>query len=436
MLVTFLAAVFVLGVLIFVHELGHFLAAKAVGIRVEKFSLGFPPKLIGKKIGETEYIISLIPFGGYVKMAGEEEIPEENSAQEVHPWEFRAKSVPKRTLVVLGGPLMNLLLALMVIWILTWSQGVGTISSTKIGGFGSQSPLKLAGLAIGDRIIEINGVEVREWNDVYKRLDRLKGETLRIKVERENQVEEFQIKPLRMSVDSLLWPFWEARIREVKPNSPAERAGLKKGDLITSVEGKKIEQWEDLEEIIHKNPGRELRVSWIRDGKIFWAEIRPDTGEVLNQAGKPENVGMIGIIGHYLELKKLSLLGSFGYSLSWAVNLTWEIINFIKELILGQISPKFIGGPVFIIQVAGQTARYGLANLIFLLAIISLNLALVNVLPIPPLDGGQFTFLLWETVRGRAPTPNQKLIFQRIGFFILVGLMIFVTINDISRIIK
>ncbi len=435
MLLTILAAVFVLSVLIFVHELGHFLAAKAVGIRVEKFSLGFPPKLIGKKIGETEYSISLIPFGGYVKMAGEEETMEGTTTEEVHPWEFRAKSVPKRSFVILSGPLMNLLLALAVIWTLAWSHGVGTISTTKIGGFPPQSPLKEAGLEIGDRIIEINGVEMREWNDIYKRLEHLKGKTLKIKIERAEQIKEFQIEPLRMSVDSLLFNFWEARIGEIKPDSPAERAGLKKGDLITSVEGEKIDQWEDLAEIIHKNPGRQLRVTWMRDGKTFQARIRPDSSQVLNQMGKPENVGLIGI-GPYLEVERLGLLNSFGYSLSWGANLTREIITFIKELILGQISPKLIGGPIMIIEIAGQSARYGLANLIYLLAFISLNLVLVNVLPIPPLDGGQFTFLLWEGVRGRPPTLTQKLIFQKIGFFILIGLMIFVTVNDISRIVK
>jgi len=435
MLLTILAAVFVLSVLIFVHELGHFLAAKAVGIRVEKFSLGFPPKLVGKKIGETEYSISLIPFGGYVKMAGEEETMEGTTTEEVHSWEFRAKSVPKRSFVILSGPLMNLLLALAVIWTLAWSQGIGTISTTKIGGFPPQSPLKKAGLQIGDRIVEINGEETDEWNDIYQRLDYLRGKPLKIKIERGGQIKEFQIEPLTISPDYPFFPFQEARIGEIKPESPAERAGLKKGDLITSVEGEKIDQWEDLAEIIHKNPGKELMVTWMRDGKRFQARIRPDSSQVLNQMGKPKNVGLIGI-SPYLEVQRLGLLSSFGYSLSWGANLTWEIINFIKKLVLGQISPKLIGGPVFIIQMAGQSARYGLANLIYLLAFISLNLALVNVLPIPPLDGGQFTFLLWEVARGRPPTLTQKLTFQKIGFFILIGLMIFVTVNDISRIVK
>ncbi len=435
MFITILAAIIVLGFLIFVHELGHFLAAKIVGIRVERFSLGFPPKLVGKKIGETEYSISLIPFGGYVKMAGEGEIFEEKTAKEAQPWEFRAKSLPKRSLVVLSGPLMNILLALMVIWILVWNQGVGTISTTKIGGFPPQSPLKEAGLEIGDRIIEINGVEVKGWEDVYKILDHGQGRRLRIKVERGRQSKQFQIAPLSGAVDSLILPFREAKIGEVKPGSPAERAGLERGDIIASVEGKRIDQWYSLAEIIHQSCGEELTVTWIRDGKEFHARIRPEAGQIMNRRGKTENVGLIGI-SPYLERKSLGFLNSFGYSLSWAKDLTWEIISFLRRLIQGQVSPKLIGGPVFIIEIAGQSARYGLANLIYLLAFLSLNLALVNVLPIPPLDGGQFTFLLWEGARGRPPTPTQRLAFQKVGFFILVGLMIFVTVNDISRIVK
>jgi len=435
MFITILAAIFVLSVLVFVHELGHFLAAKTVGIRVEKFSLGFPPKLIGRKIGETEYSISLIPFGGYVKMAGEEEPTKEPATEEIHPWEFRAKSVPQRVLVVLSGPLMNLFLALAVIWILAWGKGLETLSTTKIGGFPTHSPLRAAGLQVGDRIIEINGRGVKRWDDVYGGLAKLRGKTIQIKVERAEQVKEFQIEPIRMSVDSLVWPFWEAKIGEVKPHSPAARAGLQRGDLIISVEGKRIVQWDGLAGIIHQNPGKELKITWLRNGKIFQARIKPESGEVMNRAGKPESVGLIGI-SPYLETERLGPLGSFTYSLSWGVNLTWQIITFIKGLIFGQISPKLIGGPIFIVEVAGQSARYGLAALIRLLPFLSLNLALVNVLPIPPLDGGQFIFLLWEGVRGRSPTPTQKLVFQKIGFFILIALMIFVTINDISRIVK
>jgi len=348
------ATILVLGILIFVHELGHFLAAKSVGIKVEKFSLGFPPKMLSKKIGETEYMISWVPLGGYVKMAGEN--PEEESTQG-KPWEFMSKTVWQRAKVISAGPLMNFLLAVFIFWGLLFFEGQREIYPEKT----------------------VIGV--------------------------------------------------------VEEGGPAENAGMKPGDEIISVGGEKVSNFEEMAEIIYSHVEEPVVVEWIRDEERFKKEIVTKKEKVVNIKGETEYVGKIGIGPSYSEIK-LGLFEAFWEGLLFALFILWVTIKFVVSLILGQASLKLVGGPIFIAQTAGETAKMGFSNLLSFMGVLSINLALVNILPIPILDGGHLVFLLIEKIKGRPLSVKQRALMQQIGMAFLFALVILVTYNDLVRWIK
>ncbi|MCJ7507262.1 MAG: RIP metalloprotease RseP [candidate division Zixibacteria bacterium] len=369
-MITIVSFIFVLGILVFVHEFGHFIVAKRTGIKVEEFSLGFPPKMIGKKIGETEYRISWIPLGGYVKMAGEN--PEEELKGE--PWEFMSKPVIIRTLVVSAGPIMNFLLAIFIFWGIFFFQGLQEVHTDKriIGSVAKGGPAERAGIKAGDEILSINGK---------------------------------------------------------KTGSFEQMAGL-----IQSEVGKPIE-------IVWKRGVRRLRVTsqeeivWRRGEDTLSATVLTIKEEVLDDKGNKREVGKIGI-GPAYTIKKVRLFGAFWEGAKTTIFILKETIKFIFALIIGAASLKMLGGPVFIAQVAGESAKHGFASLLFFTALLSVNLSLLNILPIPALDGGHLLFLVIEKLKGKPLSVKYRAIMQQIGFALLVLLIIMVTYNDILRALK
>jgi regulator of sigma E protease len=353
-MITFLSFLFVLGILIFVHELGHFLVAKSVGIRVEKFSLGYPPKMVGKKIGDTEYMISWIPLGGYVKMAGEEL---EEGRTDWKPYEFMSKSVSQRALVVSAGPVMNFILAAFIFW----------------GIF----------LFAGKQIIHDDTTE----------------------------------------------------IGYVAEESPAQNAGIQVGDVILSINGEGVKDFREMAKITHKQVEKPILVEWERGGEKLRATIVTQKEEVINQKGETEEVGKIGV-GPTYSIVRLNLFKSLWEGIGTAVFILVETIKFIIALIMGTASLKLIGGPVFIAQTAGETARMGVVSLFSFIAILSVNLALINALPIPVLDGGHILFLVIEKIQKKPLSFKQRSILQQIGFAFLLFLIILVTYNDFSRLLR
>jgi regulator of sigma E protease len=351
---TLLATLFVLGVLVFFHELGHFLVAKRSGIKVERFSLGFPPKLIGKKIGDTEYCISWIPLGGYVKMAGEE--PDENEIKG-EPWEFMSKPVGIRALVVFAGPAMNFILAILIFWGIVFFAGKEEIH------------------------------------------------------EDTNQ------------------------IGLVAPGGPADKAGIKPGDQIISVNGVEVKTFKDMAQIIYEQVEKPVEIKWRRDGKEYTATITTFKDRILDEKGETKEVGKIGIGPSYTVIK-VGFFRSFLEGIDTAVFILVESIKFIFGLIAGTQSVRLLGGPVFIAQVAGETAKTGFVNLLSFMALLSVNLSFVNVLPIPVLDGGHLLFLGIEKIKGRPLTIKQRAAMQQVGLAFLIFLIIFVTYNDFLRLIK
>jgi regulator of sigma E protease len=346
------AFIIVLGVLIFFHEFGHFLIARLFGVGVEKFSLGFGPRLIGKKVGITDYRISAIPLGGYVKMVGEE--PDAEIAPEDIPLSFTHKHVVKRMLIVAAGPVFNVLLAVIIFF------GIFFFSGT------------------------------------------------------------FVLKP---------------SIGSVKQESPASAAGLEKGDLITDINGSPITSWDEMAEIINSSQGKTIRLSVLREESIREFAIDPEQVTTQNIFGEKIQRYIIGITASgETDSKELNLFQAFSESVVQTYKVSELMVVIIAKLIKGDISVKTVGGPIMIAQMAGDSAKAGVSSLISFIALISINLAIINLLPIPVLDGGHLLFFLIEAIKGKPVSIKVREHAQQVGLFLLIMLMILVFYNDITRV--
>ena len=347
-----LSFIIVLGVLIFFHEFGHFLVARLFGVGVEKFSLGFGPRLIGKKVGITDYRISAIPLGGYVKMVGEE--PDAEIDPEDIPFSFTHKHVAKRMLIVAAGPVFNILLAVIIFF------GIFLVSGT------------------------------------------------------------FILKP---SVGS------------VKQGSPAFAAGIEKGDLITAINESAINSWDEMAGIINSSEGQKIKLTVHRGESSRNFFLAPEQVTTQNIFGEDVQRYIIGITAAGETYSKdMNLFQAFSESLIQTYKVTELMVVIIVKLISGDISTDTIGGPIMIAQMAGDSAKAGIGNLIFFIALISVNLAIINLLPIPVLDGGHLLFFSIEAIKGRPVSTKLREIAQQVGLFFLILLMILVFYNDISRI--
>jgi len=346
--------IIVLGLLIFFHELGHFWAAKFFGVKVERFSFGLGPRLVGLKVGDTDYRISAMPLGGYVKMVGEG-LDEEVSEKEKQ-FSFSHKAVWKRMVIVLCGPLFNFFFA------------VGVFS--------------LGFLLVGQVILT-------------------------------------------------------SEIGEVKPDYPAYHAGLRSGDKIISMAGRSITTWKELPEIVRKNPGKPIPVVFIRGERKYSTEVTPISSTVKNIFGEEVQERVIGVTpsGKYFTKE----LGSFeavqGGIIQTLGIIKMTLISLIK-LIERKLPLETLGGPIFIAQLAGQQAQEGWTNLLFFTALLSVNLGILNLLPIPILDGGHLIFFGIEWIIGKPLSLKKREVAQQVGMFILVMMMVFVFYNDIVRILQ
>ena len=351
------AAIVVLGVLIFVHELGHFIVAKLSGVRVLVFSLGFGPKICGVRKGDTEYILSAIPLGGYVKMLGEsrgdEEDPEEELSPEEQKVSYAHKGPWRRMAIIVAGPLTNIFFAALVF--------------TLVYLFGVPSLMPIVG--------------------------------------------------------------------EVNYEMPAFSAGFKSGDRIVSIDGRRIETWDELSATIRGSGGRELEIAYERNGEVHTTRVAPKKVESKDLFGEPVVNYVIGItasgktrIDHYQPGKAVVQ----GLKETWNVAYL-TVVGFVK-MIERVIPARDLGGPIMIAQMAGQHAKAGILSLLYFMGIISVNLGILNLFPIPILDGGHLMFILVEIIRGRPLSPRKIEIAQQFGLFLLISLMIFVFYNDLARI--
>lgn len=349
-MITLISFVILLAILIFVHEFGHFIAARIAGVGVVKFSLGFGPKIIGKKIGETEYVVSWIPLGGFVKLLGES--ADEKLSPEDEKKSFLKQPTWKRIMIILAGPVCNFLLAILI-FIIVFMYGV---------------------------------------------------------------------------------PKLTADVGEMSKESSALEAGMVSGDKIISIDGKNIFYWEDIKPIVSDAKGKEVEVTVERNSvkKVFL--IKPKLAKAKNMFGEEVSTYLIGISpsGKFVVDRKNPWEASIT-----AIQKTWEISKLtvvaVVKMFEGVISPRTLGGPIFIAQVAGEQVREGIIPFIFFMAILSINLGVINLFPIPVLDGGHIFFYLIEMVTRREISVKVKEISQQIGFVLLLMLMLFVIMIDIER---
>ena len=432
MLTTIVATLIVIGIIVFVHELGHFTAAKLSGVRVETFSLGLGPRLWGFAWGETDYVISAIPFGGFVKMEGEAVEEDGEGVSEPHgERSFLGKNKRTRAFIIGAGPVMNFLLAIIIYVVLTGLVGVAVFTTKEIGVVAEESPAWDAGLRPGDIITSVGGEEIRNWDHFLDMLEANLGREVDILVESSGLEQNLSLN-LRSAVD-----LFEVGVERYVPpvadsvsaGSPAEEAGIQAGDVISEVNGYPVYTWQDLAGIVEPSPGREITIGWVRDGEAMASTITPeDIG----------GYGKIGIMNDYVGEYTLRSAGIFE-SIDRGIRTTaWMSVQFLKLprlLLQGFPVKEVIGGPVRIGELAGETMRRGPATFFAFIAALSAQLSLVNLLPIPVLDGGHLFLMGIEAVVRRSIGTRQRIIAQQIGLALLIALMLFVTMVDVSRLI-
>ena len=424
-LTTIASFLIALGVLVFVHELGHFLVAKWAGIRVERFSLGYPPKMIGFTRGETEYCISWIPFGGYVKVAGMADVGTEETTGA--RWEFPSRSVGIRMAVIAAGPAMNFLFAFVALIFLFSVYGIDSFDSTRVSPQENSLAAEV-GLVRGDRVRTVGGTPVGNAYELASALDEISGRGATLEVERDGILLNYDLPPAGDEGYGvqLMRP---TTVGYVEPGMPADSLGLQDGDIILSVGQAPVVSWAEMSEEIRRYPGETVPLVWERDGQRMEQLITP--------AAHAEGDAFVGRVGigphtsrHTVGLGRAVVLGGLG-----VYNSSWLILDFLGELFQGDRSTDELGGPLRIAQLAGQTAEQGLHSFINFLAILSVNLAIINLLPIPVLDGGHLTFLTLEAIMRRPLSLRQREIFQQIGLAIMLFIMVFVTFNDLNQMV-
>ena len=447
MIFTVVSFVVVLGVLIFIHELGHFVVAKWSGVGVDRFSLGFGPVLFSIRRGETEYCVSAIPLGGYVKMMGEESPMEGGGTAVVDPAKaFAEKPVWQRFLIVFAGPGMNFVLAALLVMGLFMVLGRPGVPSV-VGRVERDSPAARAGLRSGDRIVAVDGRSVVQWEELVEQFQEAGDGTIQVTVRRQDEDLKVALTPVKTKVRDLfgeersVWeigarPYDPARVGEVIPGRPAAKAGLKSGDIVVALDGRPILDFEELADIIYKRPGQPTLLTVERDGQRLDITVVPELGKLPFSGGEEREVGQIGIgravpSAVYVRSNPVTAIGQ---AVVWTGQVTSLTVWSLWKLIKRDISASNIGGPIQIAVAAGQQARLGLEHLIRFTAVISVNLAVLNLLPIPMLDGGHLLFFVIEAVIGRPLSVRKREIAQQVGFFFLLLLMVFAVYNDLSRI--
>lgn len=451
-MLTLLSFLIAMGILVTIHEFGHYQVAKWCGVKILRFSVGFGQPIFMKKLGkdQTEFAIAAIPLGGYVKMLGED-AGEELSAQEAAR-AFSRQPVLKRMAIVVAGPLANLLLALVLYWGLFYGygeSGLRPVLSAPVSGSAAQK----VGFQAGDTIVAVNQTPTPAWQDVHWQLLQTQlnqnsaditvktesGETvlrqLSLKNASADDPDNDMLKQLGLELRK---PTFAPIIGDIMPDSAAAKAGLRSGDYIVQVQNKPVADWENFVKIVRTHAGQPLSVNVQRNGKVMNLTITPES---TSANGANATVGKIGASFYMSPEQQQAIMITTHYS-AWAAvekswQKTWQLSAFslkmLGRMLIGQASLKGISGPVSIASYAGQSAQIGLKSFIAFLALVSISLGVLNLLPVPILDGGHLMYYTIELIRG-APLSARVMEFgQRVGLALLGTLMIIAFYNDFMR---
>jgi regulator of sigma E protease len=484
----------VLGIIVLIHEFGHYLAARLMGVRVETFSFGFGKRLFGKQVGDTDFRLSLIPLGGYVKMAGEEEWDPDN----LKPDEFQAKNRAQKIFILFMGPAMNLLLAFIIFTMIniTGVEAPAYKSEPPLIGYVEKgSPAEAAGIRKGDKILSVDGSEVKDFKELEIMIGSNPDQKVKVEVKRDGQVLEKQLEVkaatrFHLGDAGFEWGF-KTKVNEVTKNSPAFKSGLKAGDILEAVNGRPVTFFE-FSDAVNGSDGQTLNIEVKREDGQFNVDITPvkayrlekgpldtvkvareilkdvraalpelkfnadrikgkyivfssdfDTKEEAEKYGKLSSLKLNRterwIIGIAMQRyspsveTRYALFAAMKKSVNDIVDLTVLVFNTFKKMIVGKLSPKSLSGPLEIARVSERAFDSGASNFFMLIAFISLQLGIINLFPIPALDGGHLMIFSIEAIFRKEFSQKVKGILMNIGFLILIALMLFVILNDVAK---
>lgn len=449
LLQTVLAFVVTLGVLIFVHEYGHFWVARRCGVKVLRFSIGFGRPLISwKDKHDTEFVVAALPLGGYVKMLGEPgaEIPDQQKSQS-----FAHKPVLQRFAIVSAGPLVNLFFAIFLYWLLFLS-GVSSVAPV-VGTVLPDTPAQLAGFQQMDEIVAVDGDETETWDDVLLELVARLGEStdvlFTVKPQDGTATEQRVVKlehwmsgqekenPLKLLGLEPFYPIIPPVLGEIEPGMAAESSGLRTGDRILTVNDVELLSWEEWVSLIRDNPGVPMTLSVERGDEVMTLELTPGTaqdektGATIGRIGARPDVSLVKYPDGMLRELKYGPLASVGKAFDYAWSRIVLTVSAIGKMVVGKISLDNISGPITIAKVAGDSASYGLESFLTFVAYLSISLGVLNLLPIPVLDGGHLMYYLVEMIKGSPVSEKAQAVGNSLGLGLLMMFMGLAFYNDL-----
>lgn len=421
---SFLIMVLTLGIMVIVHELGHFIVAKVFRIGVLTFSVGLGKKIFGFKKNETEYVFSILPFGGYVRLKGMEDFESKERDED----DFMKKNPVKRILVIFSGPFFNFIFAFLIIFLTVYFYGVTNIENAPL--YDISGPYKDY-FSRNDLILNVNGTEIKNFNDIFINLVPEKENVFEVLRNNERVEVKFKLdKP-----DSLfITPEFPPVVGIVNENSSAKKYGITKGDKIIKIDTFKIFAWQDISDVMKTHYKQEMDFLILRGGDTLLLKVKPEIRKDSID-GVYKEYGFLGI-GFSYETKKVDFLNSLKLSFERVRIISLSILKFLQQMFMGKMALKNLGGPVSIYTMTDQTLKIGFETFLSFLAFFSINLFIFNLIPFPPLDGSYIVIYLFELITKIKASKKFMQIYQYVGIFILLSLIILVTFNDLLRIFK